>query len=658
MNFIDDLKQNMIVADGAMGTLLYSYGVGQCYEALNLTHPEQIYDIHRAYVEAGARLIQTHTYAANTEKLAPYGLEHRVAEINTQAVRVAKQSVQGAQAKDSESRYVFGTMGGIRGLPSKTTRLADIEQCFQEQLNLLLEAGVDGLLLETYYDFEELLTVLKCARSMTSKPIVAQVTLHGVGYVQGGLHLHQAISQLEAYGADVVGLNCRLGPHHMIQSLEKVPLPQHAYLSAYPNASLPSYRDGRYQYAPNAAYFEEAARALWEQGVRVIGGCCGTTPDHIKAITKAVSDRRPLLFKEIELDHAKNAVIDHKRIESERETSTVTVGDDNEDQGENMALRSDPVVYAGGQIEPHHNDTRPHVIVELDPPRTLNTERFMEGARVLKEAGADAITLADNSLASPRISNQSMALMVKERLNVPPIVHIACRDRNLIGLQSHLMGLTTQGLEDVLVITGDPAKVGDVPGASSVYDLSSLELIRMIKQCNEGQAFSGKSLGRKTNFTVAAAFNPNVRHLEQEVKRAEKKASQGADYFLTQPIYDENQIIEIYEHTKHLSTPIYVGVMPLTSYRNAEFIHHEVPGIQLSDETRRRMEKYKDDPQRATEEGLAIAKSLVDVVQQYFTRLYLITPFLRYELSAELTHYAKQTHHQQEQGLIEGVNHG
>jgi 5,10-methylenetetrahydrofolate reductase len=463
------------------------------------------------------------------------------------------------------------------------------------------------LLLETYYDLEELLTVLPIARKETNKPIIAHVTLHEVGVLQDGTHLADAFDQLETLGADVVGLNCHLGPYHMISSLEEVPLPKKAFLSVYPNASLPDYRDGRLVYETNPSYFEETALAFREQGARLIGGCCGTTPKHIEAIAKTLKGLKPVTEKLVK----------------ERNIA--------------FSVQSSPPE----KDPPLHEivKQRRSVIVELDPPKKLGISKFVEGAKALKEAGIDALTLADNSLATPRISNVALGTMIKEQMGIRPLIHITCRDRNLIGLQSHLMGLHTLGMNQVLAVTGDPSKIGDFPGATSVYDLSSFDLIQLISQFNEGLSCSGKPLGEKTNFSIAAAFNPNVRYLDKAVERLEKKIRCGAHYFISQPLYSEKQIEEVYEATKHLPVPIYIGIMPLTSARNADFLHHEVPGITLSNEIRARMAACANDPVQSVREGIAIAKSLIDAAFELFHGIYLITPFLRYEMTVELTNY-------------------
>jgi methionine synthase I (cobalamin-dependent)/5,10-methylenetetrahydrofolate reductase len=606
MGFLDDLKENILIADGAMGTLLYSYGVGHCFEELNLTHAEDIKNVHKAYLNAGAQVIQTNTYGANYEKLARYGLEDQVKEINTKAAQIAREAVK-------DQAYVLGTLGGIRGVKKKATTMEEIKRSFREQLYCLLTEDIDGILLETYYDLEELSTVLKIARKETSLPIVAQVSLHEIGVLQGGIALRNALETLEDLGADVVGLNCRLGPYHVIRSLEEAPLPGKAFLSAYPNASLPDYIDGKLIYQSDPAYFEESALALRAQGARLIGGCCGTTPEHIKAMANAVRGMPPVTDKTVKIKEPQAKIV-YTEINREQHIHEIV-------------------------------QQRPSIIVELDPPKQLKLDRFLEGAKALKEAGIDAITMADNSLASPRISNMAIGSIIKNQLNIRPLCHVTCRDRNLIGLQSHLMGLYSLGIDQVLAVTGDPTKVGDFPGATSVYDLSSFELIQLIKQFNEGLSFSGKPLGLNTSFSVAAAFNPNVRHLDKAVQRLEKKIEAGADYFISQPIYSEEQMVDVYEATKHLKTPIYIGVMPLTGSRNAEFLHNEVPGIKLTDEIRKRMAVHGEDKVKAQKEGVSIAKSLIDTATTLFKGIYLITPFMRYEMTVELTNYVHERNH-------------
>ena len=615
MGLLERLKTHVLTADGAIGTVLYGYGLEYCHEEMNVQRPELIEKIHREYIAAGADIIQTNTYGANAIKLARYGLESRVQQFNEAAITIAKRA-----AADGE-QFVLGTIGGIRGIRKSDATLEEILATVDEQATVLLAGNPDGLLLETYYDFEELTATLTMLRAKTKLPIIAQVSMHEPGILQNGMSLNSALHKLEALGADIVGVNCRLGPHHTIQAFEGVELPEKAFMSAYPNASLLDLEDGRVVYESEADYFGRAAVELRDQGVRLIGGCCGTTPKHIAAAKKYLEELSP-----VEEKYAKP-----EKVEVVRE--------------------AEPANY-----EPLHEKVKRErsVIVELDTPRHLEIEGFIEGAKKIYEAGADVVMMADNSLASPRISNVAMGALLKETHGVRPLTHITCRDRNLIGLQSHLMGLNALGIHDILAVTGDPTKVGDFPGATSVYDVSSMELIQLIKQLNEGVSFSGKPLRKKANFSVAAAFNPNVRVLDRAVSRLEKKIEHGADYFISQPVYSKEKIVEIYEATKHLETPIYIGIMPVTSYKSAEFLHHEVPGIKLSDDALARMKVCGDDKERATLEGIAIAKELVEVAAKYFNGIYLITPFLRYDMTLELMKFIEQLDEQKKGVSING----
>lgn len=602
MKLLERLQNEVLTADGAIGTVLYSYGLEYCHEEMNVQRPELIEKIHREYIAAGADVIQTNSYGANAIKLARYGLEGDVVKLNEAAIQLAKQA-----AADG-GQYVLATIGGIRGIRKSDVTLEDVLAAVKEQAEALLSGEPDGVLLETYYDFEELSQTVKLIRSLTDLPIIAQVSMHEPGVLQNGLSLNDAFTQLEALGADIVGVNCRLGPHHTIQAFETVELPAHAFMSAYPNASLLDIEEGRVVYESEIDYYAKAAVELRNQGVRLIGGCCGTTPKHIQAVKAALTTLSPVTAKD-----AKEQPVVELRDAEPREQ------------------------------QPLHEKakTTRSIIVELDTPRHLEIDGFIEGSKQLYAAGADVVMMADNSLASPRISNIAMGSLLKQE-GIRPLTHLTCRDRNLIGLQSHLMGLNALGIHDILAVTGDPTKVGDFPGAASVYDVSSMELISLIKQLNEGISFSGKPLRKKANFSVAAAFNPNVRVLDRAVARLEKKIEHGADYFISQPVYTKEKIVEIYEATKHLDTPIYIGIMPVTSHKSAQFLHHEVPGIKLSEDALTRMEACGDDKDRATAEGIAIAKELVEVAAQYFNGIYLITPFLRYDMTLELMKYIHQ----------------
>lgn len=596
------LKTTVLTADGAMGTLLYNYGLNICHEEMNISKPAIIRNIHAQYIEAGADIIQTNTYGANALKLARYGLQEQVEEFNIAAVKIAKEAVV------NKDVFVVGTIGGIRGVKGTSYPLDEIVEALKAQAEILVEQGVDGLLLETFYDLEELIAVIEVVRPLTKLPIIAQVSMQEAGVLQGGIAFDDALKKLAACGADIVGANCNLGPFHTIRSFEQASIMEDVYLSAYPNASLLDVNEGKIVYESEIDYYARSAEELVKQGVRLIGGCCGTTPKHIEAVKKRIQNLKPI---------------------KEKELQQVTVF---------LTQES-----AMPKFEPLHEKAKYErsIIVELDTPRHLETEKFIQGAKELYENGADLIMMADNSLASPRVSNIAMSsILAQQGIRVMP--HLTCRDRNLIGLQSHLMGLNALDLHDILIVTGDPTKVGDFPGATSVYDVSSMELMRLVKQMNEGISFSGKPLQKQASFSIAGAFNPNVRVVARAVDRLEKKIEHGCDYFISQPVYTKEKIIEIYEATKHLKTPIYIGIMPLTSFKSAEFLHHEVPGIKLSAEVLARMEACGEDKEKAAAEGVAIAQELLDVACQYFNGIYLITPFLRYEMTLQLMNYVKQ----------------
>src|SRR5690625_111857 len=544
---LTDLQSELLIADGAMGTILYSHGVDRSFEELNITHPDQIKHVHEAYIHAGANVIQTNTYGANYIKLARYGLEEKVKKINQTAVQIAKEASNG-------EAYVIGNIGGIHGAQN-FIELEEIKRSFREQLYCLLLEGVDGLILETYYSLEELRTVLQIAREETDLPIITNVSMHEPGVLENGVALPDALTQLESLGADVVGVNCRFGPSQMVTSLESVPLPRKAFMAAYPNASLPAYRDGVLFYENEPEYFETCAKELRDQGVRLLGGCCGTTPEHVRALAKGVAGLTPAIEKDV------------------KAPEKITIKDDDKPAGRTL---------------PEIAKERHTIIVELDAPKHLDMTEYIEGAKALKKAGVDAITLADNSLATPRISNVAVATIL-QNLGINPLVHLTCRDRNLIGLQAHLMGLHTLGITEILAITGDPTKIGDFPGATSVFDVNSFKLIELIKKGNNGLSFSGQSLRAKTAFSVAGAVNPNVATVERAVRRLERKIASGSDYILTQPIYSTEKISELKEVTAHLDIPIFIVIMPLTSTEKAVVVDNEAPGSKGADEVRERM---------------------------------------------------------------------
>ncbi|ARJ07872.1 bifunctional homocysteine S-methyltransferase/methylenetetrahydrofolate reductase [Staphylococcus lugdunensis] len=599
--FLNQLQNNILVADGAIGTILYSEGLDTCPEAYNLTHPDKVERIHRSYIEAGADVIQTNTYGANFEKLKPFGLEHKVKEIHKAAVKIAKRAA-------TKNTFILGTVGGFRGIKQDDISLSTIQYHTENQIDTLIEEGVDALLFETYYDLDELKRIVTWTKRNYDIPVVAQLTASNTTYLVDGTEINDALAQLVTCGADVVGLNCHHGPHHMEKSFSHIALPDNAYLSCYPNASLLDIENSEFKYNDNAQYFGAVAEKLIEQGVRLIGGCCGTTPQHIQYIKSSVSHLSPVNHKKVIPIHKKS---NQRRTDSIKQSLTSKVK-----QG-------------------------PTVIVELDTPKHLDTDLFFENIGKLDAAHIDAVTLADNSLATVRISNIAAASLIKQRYDIEPLVHITCRDRNLIGLQSHLLGLSLIGVNEILAITGDPSKVGHLPGSTNVYDVNSKGLTELALRFNQGINTDGDALKKHTNFNIAGAFDPNVRKLDGAVKRLEKKIASGMSYFITQPVYSKEKIIQVYEATKHLNIPIFIGIMPIASYNNALFLHNEVPGIKMSESVLNQFKAVKDDKEKTKELSLRLSKDLIDTVHQYFNGLYIITPFQRVDYSLELAAYSR-----------------
>lgn len=612
------LLHGRLTGDGAMGTYLYQLGfpVGTSYEEFNLEKPDIILDIHRRYVEAGAQLIETNTYSANRDKLSKFGLEQEAAAINRAGVRLAREAAGG-------EAYVLGAIGSLAGGRKRPAGREQVRQNVREQAEALLEEGVDGIILETYYLLEELEAALEAVRLSDSRlPVICQLATDGNGLTLDGTAYAGAFGRLLGSGADVVGFNCHSGPGGILRALDRLGADTAwtpgAPLSVYPNAGLPGIVDGRYTYLATPEYFADMALKFAAAGARIIGGCCGTTPEHTAAIAKALESYAPAAGSGPRMTDS----VRRERAVVAESSADVSTGDSGE-----------PSI-----VELVRNAVT--VIVELDSPRDLASGKFMAGAAALRDAGADAVTMADNSLAQTRMSNLAMGYLVKDRLGMRPLLHVACRDRNLIGTQSHLMGLHALGINHLLAITGDPAGVGDLPGASSVYDLNSFELIRMSKQLNEGIAFSGKPLKQRASFVVGSAFDPNVKYIDKAVLRMEKKIEAGADYFMTQPVYDASMVERLYQATRHITAPIFVGIMPLISGRNAEFLHNEVPGIRIPDAVRSQMAGLEGEEGRKM--GVKLAKELVDVVLARFNGIYLMTPMLFYEMTAELTRYAKE----------------
>ena len=604
MDLLDELQSNIIPGDGAMGTLLMEAGISidRNFEELCVSQPDLISGIHAQYIAAGARVIETNSFGANAVRLAKHGLEHRVNEINWSAAQLAKDAARGKNV------YVAGSVGPL-GITAEQAKAQGIDQhaVFREQIGALLDGGVNLIFFETFNDVDELLIALYEKRSLHHCPVVCSLACSEEGRLPSGVTLLEAFEKLRTQDADIVGVNCLNGPQAMLRLFEKIPA--EGLLSAYPNAGYPKYHDGRFLYYTSPDYFAQATVGFAEQGAKLIGGCCGIGPQHIAAMVKALKGLQPVTSKTIRITEP--APQPAKPSEQLAETSILDL------------------IASGKTV----------IVTELDPPKTLDLEKYFAGAKALVDAGTDAVTLADNSLAILRVSNLAVGGMLKERHQITPLLHLSCRDRNLLGLQSDLLGMAALGIRHVLPLTGDPAKVGDHPGAASVYDVNSVELIGIIRRMNEGFNHIGKNIKVPTQFVTGCTFNPNAKNLDAQVARLERKIAAGAQYVMTQPVFDTAMVGAMAERVKHLNVPILTGVWPLLNGRQAEFLHNEVPGIVIPENVRTQMAGLEGTEGR--KRGVEIAKEVCRAALDHFPGVYLITPFLNYDTTAELAHFAR-----------------
>ena len=599
--FLQRLTAGLIIGDGAMGTLLYNRGIplGHSFEALNLSRPELVQAVHRDYVLAGAQLLESNTFAANRLALGPLGLDGRVAEINAAGVRLARQ----AAGADLLVAAAVGPLPPARG---ETAELSLPEQrvLLSEQMTALAEAGADLFVLETFAVIEELELALQVAEEL-GLPAVAQMAFFEEGRTRHGLTAEDVARRLSAAGAAVIGANCGSGPRELLIVLQRMATVTDRPLSGFANSGFPQYVNGRYIYLATPDYFAAMGREMVAAGACLVGGCCGTTPEHIQALAKGLEDLQP--------------------IERPAPRTQVT---------------EPPAVAEPTAVQHTFLDDwgrRPIVTVELGPPKGLDCSKVMQGAAALAKAGVDAISLTENPLARIRMGNIALASQIQQQADIEVVIHITGRDRNLIGLHSELMGAHLLGIRNVLAITGDPVAVGGEAGASSVFDLNSVGILQLLSALNKGTTLLGAELGTTTQMLAGAAFNPNVADMSGQIRRMEKKVAAGARFVETQPVYSAEVMLEMLERLVPLQVPVLVGLMPLVSERNAEFLHNEVPGISLPDEVRRRM--VGTSGPTGVEAGMTIARELVDAGRQVAGGFTLMPPFGKVELALELLSY-------------------
>jgi methionine synthase / methylenetetrahydrofolate reductase(NADPH) len=602
MNILETIRNSVLTGDGAIGTMLYAKGVSldSNIEHLNLVRPSIVTQLSREYIEAGAQIIETNTFGANFTKLSAIGLGHKVAEINRAGVRLARQAV-GTRA----NILIAGSIGPLNRIKGEERELthAEMYSIFLEQSQVLATEGVDLLMLETFSALPQLLAAVEAARE-SSLAVCASMTFTEGGRSGDGTSVEEFCAAAGKAGADIIGANCGAGPLELLKVVKRMAAATDRPISAYANSGFPEYHEGRYIYRATPEYFGQMAAEIAQAGAVIIGGCCGTTPEHIAAVAQSLKGKTPAR---------------HQR----ETTGTITVS-----TGPKPDKKSSFLDAWG---------SRKVITVELDPPKGMDCTKIIEGSRRLKAAGADAINLAENPLARPRMGNIALGSLIQQEIGIEVIIHVTGRDRNLIGMQSDMMGASLLGLRNILAVTGDPAAMGDHAGAKSVFDLHSFTLIKLLSDMNLGVNAIGNPIGSGTGFTIGAAFNPNTRNMAVQVERLRKKAANGAVFCQTQPIYDPQLFHETVELTRDICIPVMPGIMPLVSQRNAEYLHNEVPGITVPEIIRNRMKGLEKEA--GVREGLSIAKEFIDATFSSAGGYYLIPPFGKTELALELIDY-------------------
>src|SRR6516225_3174774 len=537
--FLQALDDHVLVCDGAMGTMLYARGIflNRSFDELNLTQPDLVAEVHQAYVRAGADVLETNTFGANRVKLGAFGLADRVHAINVHGARIARHAAR-------EQAYVAGAIGplGIRVEPWGKTGVDDAEEIFREQAAALLEGGIDLFVLETFRDVNEIGAAISAVRSLCDLPIVAQMTTEEDGNSLDGVAPETFVPDLESRGADVVGLNCSVGPAAMLETVERMARIAHTRLSAQPNAGKPREIEGRNLYLSSPEYMASYARRFINAGVRLVGGCCGTTPDHIRAIKSAVRSLAPAAVRR----DGKGA-----SVPSSAAATVQRVPREQKSRMANMLAR-------GGFV----------VSVELAPPRGYQTDALVDQARRLKIRGVDLVNIPDSPRASAHMSALSAAVLIQQQAGVETVLHYACRDRNLLGMQADLLGAHSMGIRNLLVTTGDPPRIGDYPDATAVFDVDSIGLANMVSRLNGGFDIGGQPIGHPTAFHIGVAVNPGAMNLDEELRRFAYKVEAGAEFAITQPVFDAGEFHAFIARVQGHRLPILAGIMPLGSARH------------------------------------------------------------------------------------------
>jgi methionine synthase / methylenetetrahydrofolate reductase(NADPH) len=605
-DFLTDARPHLF--DGAMGTVLYQRGVfiNRCYDELVLREPDLVSDVHRAYVKAGAELIETNTFGANAIKLAQYGLESQVQEINEAAARLAVQAAAGRA-------LVGGAVGplGTRIEPFGALGRDEARALFRLQAEALLAGGVDFIVLETFGDLEELRQALLGARDAGDAPVIAQIALQETGTTLYGTAPDAAAALLDEWGADAVGLNCSMGPHGVLSGIERMARATTRRLTAQPNAGLPREIHGRQIYMASPEYMAKYTARLVRAGAKLVGGCCGTTPEHTRAMADAIRALSP----------GRLQVAVPARTPSPEGAGAEPLP---------LAQRSNwGRKLAAGEFV---------TTVEIVPPRGIEPEKMLAGVRTLRAAGVDAVNVPDGPRAQMRMGVLATAVLIEQNVGIEAVVHYTCRDRNLLGMLSDLIGAHALGLRNMLLITGDPPKMGPYPEATAVFDIDSIGLTNLVARLNRGIDLGGNALGAPTSFTIGVGVNPGAVDLEHELGRFYWKVDAGAEYAITQPVFDPDQLIAFVEEIRRrdLAIPIVAGIWPLVSARNAEFMANEVPGVVVPAAIVERMQRASHSKEAALAEGIAIAREMLARVRPWVQGVQVSAPFGKVDFALEV----------------------
>ncbi len=620
--FREALEAGHIVADGAIGTLLYERGVfiNTALEEVALAKPAMLRQIHSDYLDAGAQILETHTFAANRAKLARYDLADKFEAINRRAAEIAIE-VAGGKA------WVAGAIGPTSIMPGVVADkdLDEIKAMFREQAKILAETGVDIIMLETFRLLSEMRVAIEAVREVCELPIIAQMAFDAEGRTADGADPLRSVTLLKRWGATVAGANCVEGPDATFRAVAQM-LGQGIPVSAQPNAGYPRMQDGRLIYMATPEYFGVFARRFFKAGVTIVGGCCGTNPEHIKRISNA----RRMLGGSAADDIEVVAVSPSPSAEA-KGLEPVPFAERTKLAHKIDRVYRERVLGGVGAITPENFV----VSVEVNAPPGLDPRSAVEAARMLKAGGVDVINIADGPRASVRMSNQALAQIVQRELDMEVILHVCCRDRNLLGLQSDLLAAHVGGIHNLVIITGDPPKLGDYPHATAVFDLDSIGLLRLVNGLNRGIDPAGKAFNATTRFMSACGAEPAALDYVRELRRLEEKKKAGAELIMTQPVYDPAVLTRFLDDTKHLGLPVLVGLLPLASYRNAEFLHNEVPGMSIPESIRNRMQRAKKGAE-ARNEGIKIAQETLLEVAHRVVGAYIMPPLGRYASALEV----------------------